>query len=124
MLPNLIKAGWLLCCICVFGWWLNKYGMNEALLPQLKAESVLLISIWMVILTFPLGVLWFISLNVIYYLAELTGLNLSGASTSEVIVIWVGFVAIGYLQWFKLLPFIIKKHRNRKASQMRSTHNL
>lgn len=109
MIRYLIKIMWTLCCAGVLGWWLYRYGMNDQLPHQLKAESVLLISIWMGILTFPLGLLWFISLSGIYYLAEKIGLTPSGTSIAEVIAIWGGFVIVGYFQWFKFLPFLIKK---------------
>jgi energy-coupling factor transporter transmembrane protein EcfT len=118
MMRYLIKSGWGLCCAGVLGWWLYRYGIDEQLPHQLKAESVLLISIWMGVLTFPLGVLWFISLGGIYYLVEQAGLNLSGVSIAEVIAIWSGFVAVGYLQWFVLLPFIREKILSRHAKKI------
>lgn len=117
MIRYLIKSGWALCCAGVLVWWIYRYGIDEQLPHQLKAESVLLISIWMGIFTFPLGVLWFISLSGIYYLAEQAGLNLSGVSIAEVITTWSGFVAVGYLQWFVLLPFIREKFRSQQAKR-------
>jgi len=32
------------------------------------------------------------------------------------LVVWLGFVVVGYLQWFKLIPWIVRRIRERKQS--------
>ena len=36
----------------------------------------------------------------------------------DLVVLWAVFLVLGYLQWFKLLPWLIEKRRARRASQV------
>ena len=116
-LRNLIKVIWILGCICVLGWWLYSFGMNSDLSQILKSESQVYLLIAMVILSFPISIVWVYIFAGLLDLLVFVGVNLSGPLQVDVIVLWFGFVTVGYLQWFMLLPYLLGKWRAWRDKQ-------
>jgi hypothetical protein len=50
-----------------------------------------------------------------YVLAQF-GTEIGAPSSIAEFVVWLGFVAVGYLQWFILLPLIIERLRSRRRA--------
>jgi hypothetical protein len=70
----------------------------------------------MVVLSFPLGLLWLWLASGAGHLLAQFGIDIGGASWTADIVVWLGFVVVGYLQWFFLLPWMIRKVRSRNRT--------
>ena len=110
---NLIRTLWIAACGTVLVWWLNSYGLREDLSQILKSESQVYLLIAMVILTLPLGVAWIYLFAGLLYVLDAVGINVSGKMQADVIFLWLGFVAVGYFQWFAIVPWVIRKARER-----------
>ena len=89
----------------VTGYWSN--------VPSTREPSVAFLS-FLLAMSFPLGYLGFFLLGL---LADLLAvLSLQGVFAnrfSEVIVLWVGLTAVGWLQWFVLVPWLVRALRKR-----------
>lgn len=73
------------------------------------ADTVLLLT--MFILAFPAGT---IAIGFAFVYSSLV-LPDRGMRPMDVMVIWAVFLAAGYIQWFKLLPYLIEKWRGRRS---------
>lgn len=118
---NLIRILWIVACIIVLVWWLYSYGLKEDLSQVLKSESQVYLLISMVILTLPLGIPWIYLFAGLLYVLESVGINMSGKMQTDVILLWLGFVVIGYFQWFVMVPYLIRKIREQVATKDRAT---
>ena len=100
------KIAWLSLCIIALTFPLRDFHNGEA---------HALFGIYMVILTFPVG---FALVNLVvligFSLDRFFGLALP---PNEVMLIplWLSFVALGYYQWFVLVPFFWRKWRARNT---------
>ena len=111
-----IRVAWLLTCIVVLCWWMYSYGLKEDLPQVLRSESQIYLLIAMAILTIPLGIPWIYVFAGLLYLLESLGMVLGGKWQADVIFMWMGFVVIGYIQWFVTVPFLIRKIRKRNST--------
>lgn len=73
------------------------------------ADTSLLLT--MFILAFPAGTIAIGFAFVYSYLV----LPERGMRPMDIMIIWSVFLAAGYLQWFKLLPYLIEKWRSRRS---------
>jgi hypothetical protein len=103
---NLLKATWLLACIAVLLW--DLISCTQRMNPTLMSECSLLAGGMMVILSFPIGLLWLWLVSGAAYLAGQLGIDISAVLPISNLVVWIGFVVVGYLQWFILLPWAIR----------------
>ena len=71
----------------------------------------------MILLSLPMGLLWLLLLSAMGYILSLYGVEIGGGSIILNFIIWLGFLIIGYVQWFKLIPVLIQKIRHRKKEQ-------
>jgi len=101
--------------------WLYSYGLNEDLSQVLKSESQVYLLIAMVILTLPLGIPWIYLFAGLLYVLQSVGINMSGETQVDVFLLWLGFVVIGYIQWFVIVPYLIRKIRERATTKDRAT---
>ncbi|MDX9715707.1 MAG: hypothetical protein RBT37_09845 [Dissulfurispiraceae bacterium] len=74
----------------------------------------------MMVFSFPSGYLWVSLYGGIIYTLDYFGLSVPfsfGRLDFYItnFVLWLGFFIVGYLQWFKLIPFIIEKWQNKKS---------
>jgi hypothetical protein len=104
-------------CVFVLVWWLYSFGIKSDLSPVLKAESQIYLLIGMIILTFPIGVVWIYSFAGILFLCRKWGFDPDSNLLANVFALWLGFVMFGYVQWFKLFPSVLKRIRARRGSK-------
>jgi hypothetical protein len=97
----------------VLGWILVYCGTQSN--PTLRAECSLLLAGVMTLLTLPSGILWVIAINGIGYVLFWAGIEIPSSLLVDILV-WLGFVVIGYFQWFRLVPLVIRRFRNRKQA--------
>jgi hypothetical protein len=101
MIVKIIKALWI--GAAVFVLFITLYGFDGK--PNSDIETLL--GWYMLALSFPSGLLVSLVFVVLY-----DGLSITvETSYLEVVLVWIGFFALGYLQWFKLLPYLIAKLR-------------
>lgn len=111
---NYLKGIWLLACVAVLVWQVVACGQQSN--PTLRGECSLLAGGIMVALSLPLGLLWLWLVSGATYLLAQFGIEIGGPSSTADVVVWLGFVVVGYLQWFVLLPWIIRKVRSRRRT--------
>lgn len=113
-LSGLAKLAWLATALVVLGDWLY-FWMFEASSapPAYKAEAGVLLIWVMMFLSFPVGVLWYALLALIYLLLDALGVRPEQPSAFEGVLVWLGFLLFGYLQWFKLVPSVYRKLKAR-----------
>ncbi|MFN9677623.1 MAG: hypothetical protein ACK58C_08485 [Betaproteobacteria bacterium] len=118
--PNaalLIRVAWLVAMVAVLVSWLAAGSGAPGIAPQTtqSGERHLLALLVLSTLTFPSGLLWAGLLNIVAYMLDALGYRFDLPDAFLVPFAWLGFVAIGYFQWFKLLPWLWRKRRARPA---------
>lgn len=111
---HLLKIVWLIACLAVLVWTFVACG-HEAN-TTLRGECSLLAAIIMAFLTLPVGLLWWLLVSAAGYVLSLVGIEIGGVSAIADLVVWLGFVFVGYLQWFKLVPWVVRRIRERKRA--------
>lgn len=114
---KVLKVVWFLACFAVLVWGLFACGQQAN--STLRAECALLGAIIMVLLTLPSGILWWLLLSGTGYVLSLIGIEI-GASAIADLVAWLGFVVVGYLQWFKLVPWLVARWRSRRTAHLQT----
>lgn len=102
---QIARIAWLALAIVCLGF--PQYLLTSNYIDAQKAADTLLISA-MLILAFPAGVIA-LGITVLYSIVFLPH---RGVNLLDLLLIWSFFFAAGYLQWFKLIPFLVLK-RNR-----------
>lgn len=120
-----LQIVWLSCCVAALAWWYIAYGVRSELSETLKAESQIHLIIVMVVITFPIGLAWSYVVGLIAYGLEGAGIGISTTWHLDVLLWWLGFVVVGYVQWFKLGPRIVEviRTRNRRQHSKHSDQN-
>lgn len=103
-----IRIAWLVMMIAIFLFWISVRFDVLALVYGADGndELHLLMLFILLILTFPLGLLWLMLLNAVGYMFAFLGNHIEITDLILVPFVWLGFVAIGYGQWFKLVPWL------------------
>lgn len=104
---NTVRAAWLVVAFLCLAYvqYILRSPASDA---QTAAGSVLVLI--MLILTFPAG---YIAIGfIMLYSFVMPG---RAMGPLDVVVFWSVFAVAGYLQWFKLLPYLIKKWRSRRS---------
>ena len=98
---NLIKLGiWLIICSAILCVPLFNFDNKESHVYY----GLLILGI-----TFPLGYLFAMSIAFIgFSLDKCCGISLP-SNESMLIPTWIGFVLVGYFQWFILIPWVSRK---------------
>lgn len=100
------RAAWLaVAVVCLF--YVQYILHSPAADAQKAADTVLILT--MLILTFPAGI---IAIGFVFVYSYLF-LPDRGVQPLDLVVLWSVFVAVGYLQWFKLVPYLFKKVRKK-----------
>jgi hypothetical protein len=113
---NLLKVAWLIACVAVLAWTLIACGPEAN--ATLHGECLLLAGITMALLTLPSGILWWLLLSGAGYTLSLIGIEVGGIPAFAGLVVWIGFVVVGYLQWFKLVPWLIARWHARRGAHL------
>jgi len=107
------KAAWLL-----LTWSIFIFALCVSIVDPIKSAIYLsagiLIIYPMLVLSFPSSIIWIYLYGGVSYLLDMSDFSTSiGSHWLSVFlanfILWMGFVTIGYLQWFKLLPFVINR---------------
>jgi len=102
---KIIKALWIGAAVIVLSTTL--YGFDG----KPNSDIEVLLGWCMLALSFPGGLLVPLVSVALY-----DGLSITiKTSYLEIVFVWIGFFALGYLQWFKLLPYLFEKWRKRKS---------
>lgn len=114
---KIAKIGWVFLSIAVIIFALLVGNPRN---PKAHEEVGMIIGYSMCILSFPTCfLLAYIYSGVLYVIEYLGLLSLFSSGTLSFyltnIVFWLGFFTVGYLQWFKLIPFLIEKWQNKKS---------
>lgn len=109
-IQQIARIAWVSVAVAclVFAQYLLSFGYPDA---HKAADTVLLIA--MFILSFPAGGIVAIGFTFVY-----SSLLLSdrGVGSLDLAIFWSTFFAFGYLQWFKLVPWLIEKWRTHKKT--------
>lgn len=101
---------WVAVCSAVLAWTLVAVSYSSS--ATLRGETLLLGSGLLIMLTFPIGIVWWLVLGALAYAISLLGLSSEYLQLGMFVFAWGGFVVVGYLQWFMLLPRVIRKLRS------------
>jgi hypothetical protein len=109
---RLTRILWLLASVAVLVITLYLYH------PQTARDADLFLVYGMLLLAFPSGFLVAAFIALLAYVEEASGVPLINANYGRgtIVVIWLCFVVAGYLQWFKLLPWLGEKRRARRVN--------
>ena len=108
MISRALLAVWLVMCCAVFAFTLYAYA------PGPRSDAGILFAGAMAALTFPSGLLvsgagaMLATMNE----GELPALISDLPPSVGFAVLWLAFCAVGYLQWFKLIPWLWRKLRS------------
>ena len=85
--------------------------------PQTARDADVVLVYGMLALAFPAGFVVAAFVAVLAYAEEATGVPLINANYGRGMIglMWFCFVVVGYLQWFRLLPWLMEKWRTRHA---------
>ena len=109
------RFAWIMACCIVLVWWAIAYGLDEGIPTELKNEAQVYLLLPMALLSFPAGVLWAVLLAAALKLAFDAELAVALSPMFHAVFAWAGFVVVGYVQWFVLLPSLI----GRRSKQPR-----
>ncbi|MFO0775968.1 MAG: hypothetical protein U0172_15015 [Nitrospiraceae bacterium] len=109
-----MKLSWLAACCTVLALIVFQLSVLED--STARGESLILAALAMTILAAPLGILWLAMLSAMGVVLPLDAVA-NGPVTAPIFYlgVWMGFVTIGYFQWFKLLPWGVRTFREREA---------
>ncbi len=111
-LRHLWRIVWLIACLAVLVWTFVVCGHETN--ATLRGECSLLGAVIMAFLTLPLGLLWWLLVSAAEYGLSLVGIDLGSVSAIVDWFVWFGFLAVGYLQWFSLVPWAVRRIRVRR----------
>ena len=106
------RVCWLLASVCVLVATLYLYD------PKTGRDADVILVYGMLLLAFPSGFLVAASITMLASVEESTGVPLINADYGQgtMAFIWFCFVVVGYLQWFKALPWLVEKWHARRAN--------
>ncbi len=106
---KLSRMLWLLASVAVLAITLYTYD------PVTAKDADLILVYGMLVLAFPSGFLVAAFIALLAYVEEITGVPLLNANYGRgaITLIWLGFVVVGYLQWFRLSPCLVAIWRAR-----------
>jgi hypothetical protein len=107
-LSNIVRIIWVAFCLALLAMSMYHYDVPE------NKDNALALTWFMVALSFPSGIVWLLALAPINFLI-LDRFSVTNGYLNF-FIIWVGFFASGYAQWFVLLPKLRKKLRERRRS--------
>jgi hypothetical protein len=110
---NVVKVCWFLACLAVLAWGI--FGCEQEANPTLRGECAFLAGSVLALFSLPLSIVWWVLLNAAAYGFSLFGIEV-GESPAFGAAAWLGFVVVGYLQWFMLMPWLRRKCKARSTT--------
>jgi hypothetical protein len=83
--------------------------------PDWKVEEGLAVE--MMALGFPVSLLLMLGLMLVGSVLERLGTSLPASSLTEMIVTWFVVVVVGYVQWFLVVPYLIRSWRDAHSKR-------
>lgn len=113
-----IRVVWLIAMLAMLVFWVNGgfSGTSWTSTTIEEGEHHLLVILVLIALTFPSGLFWVVALNILAYALSAIAYRPPIPDLLLISFVWVGFIALGYFQWFRLVPWLWRKWRSRKAS--------
>lgn len=102
---RITKTVWI--CIALFILFVTLYGFDG----KPNSDIGVILAWYMLFLSFPAGMIVQLIHIVLYELFSVTFYT----NYPYLVLVWSGFFVSGYLQWFKLLPYLIEKWRGRRS---------
>jgi hypothetical protein len=102
------KWSWIACSVAVLLVTLYSYDGKP------NSDADVLLAYGMLALSFPLSLLLSAIVGVVGYLAYSMYGYVLQTSYWSIVLTWMCFFIAGYWQWFKLLPWLIRRMRERK----------
>jgi hypothetical protein len=101
-----IRAVWLiLAVVCL----IFALAISAQDIPSAQKDASTVLTFTVLALSFPLGLLGALIVSAVSQ-------SMGQPSVVSLVVIWLLFVALGYLQWFKLVPWAVRRIRERKQA--------
>lgn len=102
------KVGWCAANVLLLAWWLR--------LDAQRLDAQVLILVALNVLSFPLGFCFYVLIGLLDVLlnGQISG-GMPGGNW-DVVLGWSLFFLTGYLQWFKVVPFLVRKLRANRRS--------
>lgn len=113
-MKSFLKMLWFGLCGLVLSYWISKSYFSPELQDAYKAESQGVLLASMIILTFPSGIVWY--LLFVSVLSALDIFNIARPIFIEILLLWIGFAVVGYLQWFRYGPHLMNKFKQWRNS--------
>lgn len=105
MIYKIIKLSWIVITFLILG--VTLYGFDGK--PNSDIADLLVWS--MLVLSFPAGLL----VSLVYVALDNLFSIWFYTSYLTLTIDWLGFFALGYIQWFLFVPYLIKKWKNRQT---------
>jgi hypothetical protein len=71
----------------------------------------------MLVLGFPASLLVVIVFMLIGFVLQMLGTGLPSSSRAEMVATWFILVIAGYIQWFRVVPYLIRSWRNNHSER-------
>lgn len=104
---RIVRVAWIIAMTAVLILWLS--AVRD--LSSQHDDAHLYFVLILVVLSFPSGLAWVALANVTSYVAFSMGYRLELPPAAEISALWTGFLLVGYLQWFVLLPVVYRRFR-------------
>ncbi len=111
-----VRTAWVLAMLAVLAMWLVGGSMrssSEVQQPDRGSEQHMIAIIALVALTFPIGLAFAAVLNVTAYALALSEVAVFDSGILSNVIVWVGFVVLGYFQWFRFVPWLWSRWMQR-----------
>jgi hypothetical protein len=108
-----LLLSWSMVWVFLLGWTLYQYFANVGEEPPAayKTEGILLGQLWMLALSFPCGFLWgLVNVGLVSVLPSHIAAILD-RSVFWIVLNWLGLFACGYVQWWRIVPWIVRRLR-------------
>lgn len=102
IIQNLVRMGWALISLISLVLALYIITLND---PEAYKAADAVLVITMYILSFPISM----AITFIIYIYSMLFMVNRETGITDLIFFWIIFFVSGYLQWFKLIPFLVKK---------------
>jgi hypothetical protein len=113
----LMRSAWLGICVTWLVAALHGYrGASDFMVEEALALQMMAVA-------FPASIAVWIGFAVVGFTLERFGLSLPSSSRPEMIATWLLFAIAGYIQWFVVVPYLIRFLRNARSKRA-TTENL
>lgn len=119
MLVKVLKIGWVICSLLALVVTLTRYAPGPA------SDIGIFLIYSMLFLAFPVSLLVAGLFALLALIQEQLGvplLDLIGSNYLGLSVMWLAFFVAGYLQWFVLAPWLLRKWKARRSPKRDGSH--